>query len=289
MAADRDCLGQALAYAAADWPVFPCKPGFKVPAFPSAHAPGGTCTGECGREGHGFHDATTDQARISDWWRRYPSANVAIRTGSPGPDVLDVDTGPAGSGWAAFGRLKRAGLLTGASAIVRTRSGGAHIYFAGTGQPCGRLPRHFLDFKAAGGYVLAPPSFVAADDKPAGAYELVDHRAGTARLDWQAVRRLLDPPAHQPAASAGAPGTLTQRAREGIRRAVADANANGGWAGILFWAGCRYAEKGAPLDEALAELVAAASPWNSHEERRAVTHIASGWRKAAGEARKAAR
>ena len=80
--------------------------------------------------------------------------------------------------------------------MVRTRSGGLHLYFAGTGQPCGRLPAHHLDFKAAGGYVLVPPSFVEADaNGPAGAYELLDHRPGEgARLDWATVRRFLDPP-----------------------------------------------------------------------------------------------
>ena len=61
----------------------------------------------------------------------------------------------------AFHRLKRAGLLAGASAMVRTRSGGLHVYYAGTAQSCGSLTRHHLDFKAAGGYVLAPPSRVA--------------------------------------------------------------------------------------------------------------------------------
>jgi hypothetical protein len=106
---------------------------------------------------------------------------------------------PTGSGWAAFNQLKRAGLLSGARAMVRTRSGGLHLYFAGTDQPCGRLPAHHLDFKAAGGYVLVPPSFVEADASgPAGAYELLDHRPGEgARLDWAAVRRFLDPPQPQ--------------------------------------------------------------------------------------------
>ena len=46
--------------------------------------------------------------------------NVAIATGAPGPDVLDVDVKPDGSGFAAFNRLKQAGLLTGARALVRT-------------------------------------------------------------------------------------------------------------------------------------------------------------------------
>jgi hypothetical protein len=122
-----------------------------------------------------------------------------------------------------------------------------------------------------------------------GAYELLDHRPGSAGLDWQAVRQLLDPPKPTSgSAAAGAAGTLTPRAREGIRQAVAEANTSGGWAGVLFWAGCRYREKGAPLDRALADLLPAAAPWNSHEERRAVMHITNGWHKGAGQAGRAA-
>jgi len=232
----RDIVGHALAYAAAAWPVFPVKAGLKVPAIPSAHPPGATCTGECGRDGHGFYDATTDPGRITEWWHRYPGANPAIRTGAPGPDVLDVDTGPAGSGWSAFGRLKRAGLLTGASVLVRTRSGGLHLYFTGTGQPCGRLPRHFLDFKAAGGYVLAPPSFVRADDKPGGFYALVDQRDGTARLDWQAVRRLLDPQ-RKPVPSTRT-GNISALARWVAEQPEGNRNAG------LYWAANRVIEEG---------------------------------------------
>jgi hypothetical protein len=231
-----DSLGRALAYPLLGWQVFPCAPGLKVPAIPAAHPAGSTCTGECGRDGHGFYDATTDPGRIRQWWRRYPGANVAVRTGAPGPDVLDIDIGKTGNGWSAFGRLRQAGLLTGASMLVRTRSGGCHVYFSGTDQPCGRLVRHFLDFKAAGGYVLAPPSFVRADDKPAGRYELADQRDGTAGLDWQAVRRLLDPQRKPPpAARNGDPGALARWVAE-----LPEGNRNNG----LFWAACRVAESG---------------------------------------------
>src|SRR6266852_180656 len=113
-----DTAGRALAYAAHGWPVFPCQPGGKEPATR-----------------HGFLDATCDPDRIAWWWRRQPDANVAVATGEPGPDVLDVDQhGPAGSGFAALNRLKRAGLVEGASAIVATPGGGLHLYYAGSGQ-----------------------------------------------------------------------------------------------------------------------------------------------------------
>lgn len=203
---------QALRYAAAGWPVFPCKPGQKVP---------GTA--------HGFKDATTDTAVIRRWWSEDPGRNVAIATGAPGPDVLDVDVKPDGSGWAAFNRLKAAGLLAGARALIRTPSGGLHAYFAGTSQPSGRLARHFLDFKAAGGYVVAPPSAVGG--KP---YEVLDRRHADGRIDWQAARRLLDPPAPQrrPGRDAGAGALAAWVAGLG------EGNRNSG----LFWAACRLAE-----------------------------------------------
>ena len=94
-------LRQALAYAARGWPVFPCQAGQKTPAT-----------------AHGHRDATTDPAQITAWFTRNPQWNVAIATGTPGPDVLDVDDhGPAGNGYAAFARLTHAGLLDGASRV----------------------------------------------------------------------------------------------------------------------------------------------------------------------------
>jgi hypothetical protein len=127
-------LTAALRYAQADWPVFPCIPGEKAPATK-----------------HGFLDATTDPGKITWWWSRNPDHNVAIATGLPGPDVLDVDVREDGTGFAAFGRLHRDGLLDGASAYIRTPSGGLHAYFTGSEQGNGRLPRHHLDFRSKGG------------------------------------------------------------------------------------------------------------------------------------------
>ena len=131
--AGRSALTRALAYARRGWPVFPCRPGRKEPDTP-----------------HGFKDATTDPARITAWWTAVPGRNVAIATGAPGPDVLDVDVRPGGNGYQALRRLSRAGLLAAPAAAVATPSGGLHLYYPGTGQASGRLPGCHLDFKAAG-------------------------------------------------------------------------------------------------------------------------------------------
>jgi Bifunctional DNA primase/polymerase, N-terminal len=177
-------LAAALRYAQTGWPVFPCLTGQKTPATQ-----------------HGFLDATTDPDKITWWWSHNPSHNVAIATGAPGPDVLDVDVHKQGSGFTAFNRLHREGLLDGASAYIRTPSGGLHAYFTGSEQSNGHLPRHHLDFRSKGGYVVAPPSHV--NGKP---YELIKRADGHGELDWAAVTRLLEPePQQRPRRSADRP------------------------------------------------------------------------------------
>jgi hypothetical protein len=169
----NETLRQALAYAERGWPVFPCQPGQKIPATR-----------------HGFWDATTDPGQITRWFAHHPQWNLAVATGAPGPDVLDVDQhGQVGNGFAAFNRLRRAGLLDGASAYVRTPSGGLHAYFTGTGQRNGHLPAHHIDFRSTGGYILTPPSQV--DGRP---YQLVKTLDRSGGLDWATVTQLLEPP-----------------------------------------------------------------------------------------------
>ena len=261
-----DMLGQALAYAARGWPVFPCKPGEKAP-----------------NTAHGFHDATTSAAVIRAWWAQHPADNVAIATGSPAVDVLDVDVTPGGSGFEAYNRAKRAGLLAGACAQVRTRSGGLHVYFTGTRQGCGKLAAHHLDFKASGGYVLAPPSFVAADDRgPAGTYELLAERAADGRLDWRAVCRLLDPP---PAPARRRPGTMTGRSLGGVVRYLSGLQDGQQRWRQLYWGACRAAELiaagklGEPeAREALLDAAWANGYVADHGEREALRKIDRGLR-----------
>ena len=224
-------LRQALAFAARGWPVLPCLPGQKIPAT-----------------AHGYRDATTDERQITVWFASHPDWNLAIATGAPGPDVLDIDDhGPAGNGYPAFRRLKDAGLLDGAAAYVRTPSGGLHAYFTGSLQRNGHLPGHHLDFRSAGGYVLTPPSRI--DGQP---YRLIGQSGGRGGLDWAAVTRLLQPERH--------PQRLRQsqaanRDLGGLARWVAaqlEGNRNAG----LFWAANRALDADPAVD--LSELAAAA-------------------------------
>jgi hypothetical protein len=211
-------LDRALAYAAHGWPVFPCRPGTKEPATT-----------------HGHLDATTSPAIITAWWDAVPDRNVAIATGAPGPDVLDVDVRPAGNGYPAWNRLQRAGLTRGAVALIRTPSGGLHAYYSGTQQRSRRIPAEHVDFKAAGGYVIAPPSRVGGTS-----YRVIRRPAGEpSSLDWPAVARVLLPEHARDARPSGQravdPGRLA-RWVAGLR----EGNRDDG----LFWAACRVAEAG---------------------------------------------
>jgi len=267
-------LDMALKYGAYGWPVFAVPPGCKAP-FPGSR---------------GFKDATTRPDLIRWWFTHYPDANVAIATGAPGPDVLDIDHKPSGSGFESLNRLKRAGLLAGAMAIIRTPSGGVHVYYQGTAQRGSTLKGLYVDFRAAGGYVVAPPSVVderAYPDEPERAstvrggrpYEVVDKRDGDAatavgQLDWQAVKNLLLPPRLTPPHRPGGGGGGDIGSLAAWVAGLPEGNRNAG----LFWAACKAMEQGCTDLRPLANAAMQAGlpdteAWRtvSSAERRAVS------------------
>jgi hypothetical protein len=224
-------LDMALDCAQAGWFVFPCQPGQKAPATR-----------------HGYLDATTDPDQVTKWFDRHPDRNLAVATGAPGPDVLDIDShGPAVSGFPALARLHAAGLLEGATATVRTPSGGLHVYFEGSNQRTGHLPGSHIDFLAVGGYALLPPSRV--NSRPYRNLGNLRGRHGT--LDWDAAASLLEPsrehqrPVHRHA------GPQV----EVLARWVADQRQGNRNAG-LYWAANRALEANHAAD--LSPLAAAA-------------------------------
>ena len=228
---DNPVLRMALACAERGWPVFPCQPGRKTPATR-----------------HGHLDACTDESQIRRWFFVSPDRNLAVATGYPGPDVLDIDTrGPYRSGYPALARLRAAGLTDGAAAQVSTPSGGAHLYFAGTWQRSGHLPAHHIDFLAQGGYVLLPPSQIDG-----ARYEHMAAFGGRGTLDWRAAARFLEPSRKRhPQAD---PPTAGERATALARWLETQpvGNRNNG----LFWAANRLQEADPAAD--LSPLAAAA-------------------------------
>jgi len=224
-------LWQALACAERGWPVFPCLAGLKVPMTR-----------------HGYLDATTDPAQITEWFARHPHRNLAVATGAPGPDVLDIDhRGPDASGFPALARLREAGLLDNAATSVRTPSGGRHYYFTGSAQRTSHLPASHIDFLAVGGYVLLPPSQV--NGKP---YQYAEPLNGHGELDWNAASRLLEPaPTRQPQPPTEDAGErVTHLARWLATQPEGHRNAG------LFWAANRVLEANQAAD--LSPLAAAA-------------------------------
>ena len=250
-------LGQALAYAARGWPVFPCKPGRKEP-----------------NTARGFLDATTDAAAIRGWWQRHPDDNVAIATGLPAVDVLDVDVKP--------GRQRLRGLqpAQGSRDAHRGQRPRPHALR----RPARVLRRHRAAVRAAappvprlqgGRRVRDRPAVVRGryGTGPAGVYELLDQRDGTGQLDWQAVRQLLEPPRPlppgRPRKSDGTAGLVAWVA------ALPEGNRNAG----LYWAACRMAEADSPPGDF--DLLVAAAVQAGLAEAEAQRTVASAARRAA--------
>jgi hypothetical protein len=218
-------------YADASWPVLPVVPGEKEPATK-----------------HGLNDASTDHRQIERWWSRNPERNIGVATGKPGPDVLDVDITDGKPGHASLNQALRAGLVPSPMATVRTRSGGSHLYYTGSEQPSGSLPKHGLDWRGKGGYVLVPPSQVGGKS-----YELTSHGGEPAPIDFGQIREHFEPQADRPVFKPreGQPlGHLVQ-----MIKSLPDGHGRGA-NGKTFWAMTRAYEAG---DEAtVAEIAAAA-------------------------------
>lgn len=143
----------ALHYAAKGWHVFPLLPNDKRPATDN-----------------GFKAATTLPKIITDWWNRWPEANVGIVTGTiSGIVVLDVDRKHGVDGVLAASELNLPETL-----VVRTPSGGFHLFF--TLPKDVTVPRRIgvkpgLDILGDGGYVVAAGSTIDG-----ACYEIVRNR-----------------------------------------------------------------------------------------------------------------
>ncbi|MEZ5412065.1 MAG: bifunctional DNA primase/polymerase [Acidimicrobiales bacterium] len=185
-------LTAALNYAERGWHVFPLRPGTKKPATPDHpahlcdHTDRRCCDGHTGWE----QRATTDPARIRAAWthRRY---GIGVATGPSRLVVVDLDIPKAPdhrTGVQHLAHLERAhGRRLPATFTVATPRGGQHRYY--------RAPRHgpalantasrvapYIDTRAAGGYVVAPPTGTAD-----GRYRITDNRPPARLPDWFAA------------------------------------------------------------------------------------------------------
>ena len=179
-------LDAALAYAARDWPVFPCDPRTKRPLLPREKDAEGLPIKNSG----GVKKASTDPEQIREWWRKWPNAMIGVAVGDAGmlvvdfdprsDDIVDEATGEIiGQDVWTLDRLKAAlaiamGEDLPTTLVGITRSGGEHHWFkmpadAPIGN-VGSLPKH-IDVRGAGGYVIVAPShFAGNEDDAAGDY-----------------------------------------------------------------------------------------------------------------------
>ncbi len=231
----------ARSLAAAGVPVFPCLVEGKRPLTR-----------------RGFLDASSDPEQVAAWWSRTPNANIGIPTGAAsGVVVVDVDVHGPRDGRVAYQRATDAGLVDGAGLLVRTPTGGAHVYFPATP---GREQRSWqaadvgVDFRGDGGYIIAPPSRRIIDGN-VRRYQVADiaaHSVGT--VDAARLRDFLDP---RPVVPPRAEGTAMVVDGKRLAAWVAgrgEGERNRG----LFWAACRLAENGVSPSDALDALGAAA-------------------------------
>lgn len=213
-------LDAALAYAARGWRVIPCRPGEKRPLILNWRL-----------------RASDDPAVIRQWWAQWPDANVALLTGY-GLDVLDVDVKEGREGWQMMEYVASHGLLRDPIAVIRTPSGGLHLWYRASGVNSGAVGKQRdLEFKGWGGYVLAPPSVVGGR-----AYETIELGAGTGKLDWAAIKRLFRPAATQGRRPKrlpyGDPKTMERLARYVANSPPGNRN------NVLFWACCEARRSG---------------------------------------------
>ncbi len=168
---EPDMLAAALEMAERATPVFPCWPINEDGAC--ACPKGAACGKNAGKHPlsdlvpNGLHGASTDTGTITQWWSMWPDAGLAAVTG-PTSKLLILDIDPDAGGWESVDTLLLAAYgpdapdYDPATWSVETGSGGLHVYFR---YPDGLDIRNSagklgpgLDVRAAGGYVLLPPS-----------------------------------------------------------------------------------------------------------------------------------
>lgn len=166
----------ALRYASNGWAVFP------LYGIIDGRCECGTNCGSPGkhpRVSGGLHDATTEEMRINAWWKRWPNANIGVRTGlESGLYVIDLDNKRSVDLGNGILVSEGENSLKGQESVIGrlpetltqiTGSGGSHLIFRYPMDPstptipentfgnrAGILPS--VDTRGDGGYIVVPPS-----------------------------------------------------------------------------------------------------------------------------------
>jgi hypothetical protein len=190
----------ALLYASFGWKVLPLAPGRKTTLIP--HDPEQAAAMGFPHPGRGVHDATDDADVIELWAASCPDANVGIAMGKPSGSIfgLDVDTRVPGAEHELKELISKHGELPRAP-LVRTRSGGWHMYLDGSNAPADfkkKLMKRVrgeggkfksvatgVEVKWTGGYLVARPRASHRERSPT---ELAGPTRGCAR-PWVRICR----------------------------------------------------------------------------------------------------
>lgn len=270
-------LAEALHAASGGYPVIPLTRN-KLPALRSPHRghPEVTpCRGECGRLGHGVHDASTDPLTIRRMFAAAPwSTAYGIACGRPPHHLIgvDLDTKNGADGLTALRFLAEAhDVPIPPTVTVLTPSGGRHLWFTGPPTPpvpnsAGRIAPG-IDIRGTGGYLVGPGSLTAH-----GRYTHAPHTPRRpVPLPAPLLALLTSPP--PPAHREPPPGVPPQHAAALVRfvRTSPDGQRNA----RLFWAACRAYEAGLG-QELTARLTEAAraTGLSAHEARATLTSAA---------------
>lgn len=168
-------LEEALRHANAGRGVFPLhNPGLTSGGIVACSCGKSDCKhpGKHPRTENGFKDATTDERKIRNWWKRWPSANIGCATGAPvGWVAIDID--PRHGGDATLASLEAQHGKLPVTITARTGGGGTHYLFAHPGArvKCRSIATG-IDCKADGGYIVIEPS----THKSGGQYRWEDGR-----------------------------------------------------------------------------------------------------------------
>lgn len=148
-------LDFALHYASKGWPVFPL--------HSIAHEKCTCGNFACGRAGkhprteNGLSGASTDSEVVRAWWRKWPQANIGLRTGN-GLVVIDVDPRHGGTEGLAAAQQEHGALSN--TLESSTGGGGRHLLFSVTEEVRNSAASlaNGVDVRGDGGYIVAPPS-----------------------------------------------------------------------------------------------------------------------------------
>jgi hypothetical protein len=203
---------------------------------------------------HGKDDASLDPGQLSEWWGRWPWANVGARPPA-GIVVLDVD--PRHGGDVELHRLTEQRGRLPETLTATTGSGGLHIWLAYRGPARGVLCTG-VDVKTERGYLVMPPSLHVSGLR----YRWVNEAPTAPAPSW--VRRLLAPPPSLRLPVAEVPGGITPLVQFVSESLDGELNKR------LFWACCRACERGLDAEPLIAAAVA-----KGHPERAARRTAAS--------------